>query len=86
LTLLPLRQRLERKRKEELLAHTKLIKSQFADFPELQLEEYLAFLRIFYPRDLTIGGVKYGPWATDFVHFFLRDRDVANKKTFNLVI
>jgi len=68
------------KRKEGLLAHTKLIKSQFPNFPELQLEEYLAFLRIFYPRDLTIGGVKYGPWATDFVHFFLRDRDVANKK------
>ena len=67
------------KKKEALIDDLDMIREKFPMFPELEITEFLAFKRLFAPRELTVGGIKY-PFAADFVHFFLGDADRADRK------
>ena len=71
------------KRQEGALAELDTIKQKYPSFPDLGILDYLEYLHCFYPRKLSVGGEIFGTLATDFVHFFLREVEKENQKTFN---
>ena len=68
------------KKEEGLLGNIDTIKKQFPLFPELSLHDFMEYTNLYAPRDLFIGAIEYGAWASDFVHFFLRSPDRADRK------